>query len=702
MSMENAPDVSVVIPVYNTDRYLEECLDAVLSQTLQSIEVICIDDGSTDGSARLLDEIADRDSRVRVVHQENAGVSRSRNVGLGLSRGAYVLFVDSDDYIELNACEKLFNIAQRESADIVVFGGEAFPGVGWIDRCLDTPDIVYKGNGFRALFSGRGSYPLMCNKLYRRGFVEEYGLRFNEGLRLGEDNAFQFCSFPHAKTVVFCSDRFYHYRCEREGSALNTFYDDRLEKVRLHFAVIEYVFSQWEEQDLLQGHELDLLGWACEFLFDDIQFMNFGQREMFAREFEGFLQNHGLAGFISQLEGIQEEACSFILGPLSVHDGSPHATIVVSGVSSDRFAAECLASLGNQSDQHIQILLFDEGASEGDSLLRRRFASNDRRAMLIPIEDGSSFADSLERAMTQVNGEYILFAGANCQYDRHFIARAVAGAKKTGADIVTAYDAARSLRWLHMARSLHMLSDTKGTGVAEDREVFAPRDDPSRTFTFSSLSSWNKLYRTDYVKAGGAHSDDPYFVGKALLECDAVLPLNEVLLEVRPFDTADPGHLRYAAERIERGLRDLGEFLDKPGWTKAREKSFVSATLTSFLCYLDCIHDAERARAICPAFIRSLRTLVDIEQRDKSWFFEGSDYEKGLSLLSLSVGEYLQQTSAKELVDLRSQVTYLEREIVRQRLDIEEFYGSISYRTGRVVTAIPRGMVSLLRKARNH
>ena len=137
-SMATSPTISIVVPVYNTQRYLQECLDSLLKQSLSDIEIICIDDGSTDGSPAMIDEAASADPRVKAIHQANAGVSAARNHGLELARGTYVLFVDSDDFIRHDTCELLHKVAERDTADIIVFGGKTFPSASGLTTALPS------------------------------------------------------------------------------------------------------------------------------------------------------------------------------------------------------------------------------------------------------------------------------------------------------------------------------------------------------------------------------------------------------------------------------------------------------------------------------------------------------------------------------------------------------------------------------------
>ena len=113
--------ISIIVPVYNAEKYLVECLNSLVEQTYKNIEIILIDDGSIDNSAKICDEYAKKDERIKVVHQKNSGVSVARNNGLDMHTGDYVMFVDSDDWIELNTCEILINNIISNDKDILIY-----------------------------------------------------------------------------------------------------------------------------------------------------------------------------------------------------------------------------------------------------------------------------------------------------------------------------------------------------------------------------------------------------------------------------------------------------------------------------------------------------------------------------------------------------------------------------------------------------
>ena len=115
------PDITVIVPVYNTEPYLRRCIESIINQTFHNIEIILVDDGSTDASAEILSDYASRDNRITVIQQENQGLSAARNTGMRSAEGEYIMFVDSDDWIDANTCEKALRAAKTFSADIVIW-----------------------------------------------------------------------------------------------------------------------------------------------------------------------------------------------------------------------------------------------------------------------------------------------------------------------------------------------------------------------------------------------------------------------------------------------------------------------------------------------------------------------------------------------------------------------------------------------------
>lgn len=277
--------VSFVVPVYNVAPYLDECLRSLCGQTLDAIEVVCVDDGSTDGSSDVLARWAAADGRVRVLSQPNSGVGHARNAGLAAARGTYVCFVDGDDYLDDQAAQELVSEAERSGADIVVFGAISFPDeVQWVYEMFGPRDVVRKDAGCDIVLTERGSIPSAANKLYRASLLKENGLRFNEALVLGEDTSLQFLAFPLASCVAFVSKRYYHYRFNRTGSAVTEGFKDRSDQLGKHLDVLCYIADEWQRRGYLKGREGAFLE-SIAFIFYDIEDMNFCEQVRFSEDF---------------------------------------------------------------------------------------------------------------------------------------------------------------------------------------------------------------------------------------------------------------------------------------------------------------------------------------------------------------------------------------------------------------------------------
>jgi glycosyltransferase involved in cell wall biosynthesis len=216
--------VSVVIPVYNVERFLPECIDTVLGQSYSHLEVILVDDGSTDSSGALCDRYAEQDARVQVIHQENAGVSAVRNRGLDAATGVYVYFLDSDDYIRTDAIEQLLQKADSDCLDVVFFDRlsvdeNSVPKEGQRPRS-GTYEGVHSGrNLFAAMAASRDLRVHVQLMFIRRDYLVHEGLRFYEGI-VHEDVPFLFLLLMHdgrcgvlAKQLLF--------KRSRPGSIMN-------------------------------------------------------------------------------------------------------------------------------------------------------------------------------------------------------------------------------------------------------------------------------------------------------------------------------------------------------------------------------------------------------------------------------------------------------------------------------------------------
>ncbi len=230
MTNINSPLISVIIAVYNPGKYLRPCLDSIVNQTYKNLEIILVDDGSTDESLAVCKEYAEKDNRVIVHHKENSGVSATRNKGIDLSHGDYYSFIDSDDYLEPDTYQYLIDIINKHNVDAVNFEHFiTYPSKETIHKTSDDQYGLYnKADSMKRLVK---SFPFAWNKLFSKKIID--GIRFNEQIARGEDGLFARQAFDKAESAYFTSKPLYHYVQSEESAVRGKFRKSQLTAIKL-------------------------------------------------------------------------------------------------------------------------------------------------------------------------------------------------------------------------------------------------------------------------------------------------------------------------------------------------------------------------------------------------------------------------------------------------------------------------------------
>lgn len=226
--MNANPLVSIIVPIYNVEKYLKRAVDSILLQTYEYLEVILIDDGSTDLSPLICDEYAKCDNRVKVIHKANGGISDARNTGLCAASGALIYWVDSDDYIEINTIEKMVNCMMETGSDMVCCGlnliDENGKKIG--ERSIDAAVMSDRDETIRNVFAEMFPFNYPCNKLCQKSLYNQIFFPFQ---RLYEDIAVIYKVVYNAKKIYYLDDCLYNY-IQRQGSITSELNSDKAAK----------------------------------------------------------------------------------------------------------------------------------------------------------------------------------------------------------------------------------------------------------------------------------------------------------------------------------------------------------------------------------------------------------------------------------------------------------------------------------------
>ena len=244
------PKLSVIVPVYNTEKYLRECIDSILAQTFTDFELILVDDGSTDGSGAICDEYARKDERIQVIHQENGGITVARKSGVRVARGEYVTFVDSDDWVDQDIYRTML---AQEPADIVICNMIRATNNGMFEiKCCVNPDKYdkqklkdhfYPTMLFDFDHCQPAVHPSLCNKLIRSEIIRNVINNVTDGITYGEDALCSYACMLDAETIHVIGQGLYYYR-ENLQSVCNVYNKEMFSKLILLGAELERQFKE--------------------------------------------------------------------------------------------------------------------------------------------------------------------------------------------------------------------------------------------------------------------------------------------------------------------------------------------------------------------------------------------------------------------------------------------------------------------------
>lgn len=293
------PRISVIVPIYKVEDCLAWCLDSLVAQDMTDFEAILVNDGSPDGSREIAERYALCDDRFKLVDKENGGLSSARNAGIRVASAPVVAFLDSDDRFTPDACRVICETFDQTGADIVTFGANAYPpeaSYPWLEHVLSPRDAQYEGYSPDILFK-EASRPFAWRTACSRSFLQESAICFEESVKYGEDQVFDFAIYPRAKKTVFISNKLYDYRVARSGSLMDTMRQSDEARLLEHVKIYAAIVRDWRRDGLFEKYPNDLAFFLCEFaLYDALR----------------LLKGNAISVFAAAGKMLKEEGCVFL------------------------------------------------------------------------------------------------------------------------------------------------------------------------------------------------------------------------------------------------------------------------------------------------------------------------------------------------------------------------------------------------------
>lgn len=260
--------ISIIVPIYKVERYLERCINSILAQSYKNLEIILVDDGSPDNCGKICDEYAKKDCRVKVIHKKNGGLSDARNCGIDKSSGEYLMFVDSDDYIDKNICEKLISVSKKHNCDIVMCNiYRVVNNKIYFEKEISSLPKNEILDGITVMKDFFKNFSMILyvswNKLYKRNlFFNNEKIRFPFG-ELFEDMFVNYRLYNLSKRIFILSDRLYYY-VTRKNSITNVNYTNRHLLSRINYLKNIRFFSKNVDEDIKKCIQISIIRYCYE------------------------------------------------------------------------------------------------------------------------------------------------------------------------------------------------------------------------------------------------------------------------------------------------------------------------------------------------------------------------------------------------------------------------------------------------------
>lgn len=426
--------VSVIMPVYNAEKYLPETMECLIHQTMHDIEMICIDDGSTDHSLQILKEFEGRDDRITILQQHNQGAGAARNLGMQHAKGEYLSILDADDIFEPDMLEHAYYKAKNKDSDICVFKMDQFDDVSkshkachWSISKRQLPDFepfTYRDlseNIFR-VFVGWA-----WDKLFRREFVMAYGLQF-QSLRTSNDMFFTFSALVKAKKICVLSKTLVHHRVHVEKSLSVT----REKSWDCFYQALLALRSELMQMGIYKEVERSFINYALHFalwnlnslkspvfeiLYEKLAQEYFNELGV-AKKAEHYFWNHGEYRKYKQIVTlppnqyqIENGMAPFVKQPpyqLRVMEKREHpkVSILIPVYNAEQYLIECLNSVVNQTMEDLEIICINDGSNDHSLDIIKKFASNDKRIVVLDGPNGG-YGKAMNRGLKMAKGEYV-------------------------------------------------------------------------------------------------------------------------------------------------------------------------------------------------------------------------------------------------------------------------------------------------------
>lgn len=538
--------ISIVVPIYNAEKHLQTCLNSITEQTLKDIEIILVNDGSIDESGTICASAQEQDKRIKIINKENEGAWKARNIGLAMSTGRYVLFLDSDDFFELNMCEAAYEKATACNADIVLLGADVyneadgeFKESSWLldSRYLPEKEVFNCQDNPDGFFLSVAGGP--CNKLFRRDMLIKEDIQF-PSLKSLEDVPFVYTALACAERICVLDKVLQHYRKNSNEDSLVNKAKDHPTRIFESFDELGRRLSQKGFFPLL---ERSFINRACSDFIDQYEYV---LKSEYAKD---FYKRYYYRVIRSKYSIDTKDAAYFIRSNLynrlkqlnydtdtcnSITKDAIDVSVIMPVYNVEEFLYQSINSILDQSLQNFELILVDDESTDGSLEILREYSIIDNRITV--LEQKNQYAGAARNTgMSVACGKYLLFLDPDDFFENTLLEELYDAAIEVDADIVLC-DGKYFNNVTHEFTPAQFLLQRYNI---PDARPFSYREKPDKILHISIDCPWNKLFKREFINKNNLQfqtirsANDVFFVDSALLLADRITIVDKKLVNYR-------------------------------------------------------------------------------------------------------------------------------------------------------------------------
>ncbi len=642
--MKKQVKISVIIPVYNAENYLVQCLESVMNQTLKDIEIICVDDGSTDSSIQILQEYEKKDDRITVLYQKNQFAGVARNNGLSIAKGKYVAFLDSDDYYALDGLERLYEMAVANDLDFLKAASYI------VDTQTDeiSTNKYYSNGSFNEnqkknilTFSSAPRKLLSVadvpwNAVYKLDFLNNHNIRFNN-LRCINDHSFYIDCLVHASRIMICDIFLTYYRINQSSSLIGVRsknFNCQLSSYNLVKKIVENI--QYDLKKLVLQNELYLIFmWYEKFqnsnklsmplidMVDDFV-KTYDSKDVTNDHLSRFDYSYTFNYFLNR-KNYKEDTPAV---------DCPKISFIVPAYNASAYITECIESILNQTLSEIEIICVDDGSTDATPEIIEEYAKYDKRITLLR-QQNSYAGTARNKGIGVARGEYISFVDSDDKIDLDFGQKMYDEATRTNADVI-----ASPLKAWYGKKSFTKMSFWLVEKYLPSNLPFNYKDIPQHILTFTPGGPGGKFFNRKFIIDNDIkflqikRSEDFYFILYSIAVAERISVIKEPLYYYRQNNASslestkdNTPTLFWEANMLFKQKISALEHFD------VIKQSYINNTLNRVAFNFNAVNSASGFSQIFEEIKKVWHEELELDQHPREYFYDKNNYDYLVKLM---------------------------------------------------------------------